>query len=564
MRWHGYLFLASALLSGCAQQQSWMRPERVASGESAQQIVTTLDRDLAGQLPAQSTQPPVPESVTRALMPSVSLPSPALEERFDLRVDQVPARAFFDTLVAGTSYNVVVHPKILGDVSLNLRNVTVPEVMTLVGDLHDWEIVQEGGIYRVLPGGMQTRMFPINYLSIKRQGGSETQVSSGQVTGVSRSGGGDAGVDSATSRSLIGTRILTSTESDFWLQLSETLRMIVGSEDGNSVIVNPGSGMVVVRAPAAEVRAAEQYLRAAELIMQRQVILEARILEVTLNDGYQQGISWTQFSELASDIGSDGLPTKYYATSLSGELIENEIGGVFSAALRTGDFEALIELLGTQGTVQVLSSPRISTVNNQKAVIKVGTDEFFVTDITFDENTSSSSSTDSTTTDIELTPFFSGISLDVTPQISEEGNVILHVHPAVSDVVDQQKTIRLGSQDLVLPLAQSTVRETDSVISARDGQIVIIGGLIQNNTIEDHATVPLLGSVPVVGELFKQRRSSQRKSELVILLRPILGSEDSFRQDLAQSRERFGVLQRLLRPAEPEPASAGKDEGTGN
>lgn len=546
-----------------------MRSSTGTSSESAEEIVRTLDADLEAQRSeTETSQQTLPSPVSRALLPGISLPAQPLEERFDLRVDKVAATDFFHSLVSGTEYNVVVHPRVAGDVSLNLRRVTVPEVMALVSDLYDWEIQREGGIYRVLPGGLQTRIFQINYLSITRKGGSETQVSSGQVTGTSRSGNSDSDSSSGenTSRSLIGTRILTSTESDFWRQLAETLELIVGTEEGRSVIANPGAGMVVIRAPATEVRAAEEYLRSAELIMQRQVILEARILEVTLNDGYQQGISWTHFRDLASDVAADGLPTKFYSANTSSNALESSVGGVFSAALRTGDFEALIELLGTQGNVQVLSSPRISTVNNQKAVIKVGTDEFFVTDISFDENDSANLNGDSTTTDIELTPFFSGISLDVTPQISEYGDVILHVHPSVSDVVDQQKTIRLGQRDLVLPLAQSTVRETDSIISARDGQIVIIGGLIQNSTVEENAAVPFFGAMPVVGELFKQKRSRHRKSELVILLRPVLGNDDNYSQDLVRSRDRFDVLQRLLKAptvALPDASVPQSDRDTG-
>src|SRR5690606_27423394 len=171
----------------------------------------------------------------------------------------------------------------------------------------------------------------------------------------------------------------------------------------------------------------------------------------------------------------------FTAQSLAGQTITaSDIGGLFSASVRAGDFSGLIQLLGKQGNVQILSSPRIATVNNQKAVIKVGTDEFFVTDIDFDENNSAITATDRTSTSVELTPFFSGISLDVTPQISEDGAITLHVHPSVSEVSDQEKVITVGERDVTLPLARSTVRETDSIIRAESGQIVVIGGLIQN------------------------------------------------------------------------------------
>ncbi len=195
-------------------------------------------------------------------------------------------------------------------------------------------------------------------------------------------------------------------------------------------------------------------------------------------------------------------------------------GGVFSAALKVGsDFTAFIELLKTQGKVHVLSSPRVATVNNQKAVIKVGSDEFFVTDVR--SNTNVTTGALSTQSNVELTPFFSGVALDVLPQISAQGMVTLHVHPTVSEVREQVKNISVSSTDNIsVPLAFSTIRESDTVIRARSGQVVVIGGLMQNRTQNDVASVPVLGDLPIVGGLFRHTRQVTRKSELVILLRP--------------------------------------------
>ena len=170
--------------------------------------------------------------------------------------------------------------------------------------------------------------------------------------------------------------------------------------------------------------------------------------------------------------------------------------------------------------MQVLSSPRVSTVNNQKAVIKVGTDEFFVTDVSSNTTTNISGTTNSP--DITLTPFFSGIALDVTPQISADGDVILHIHPSISDVVDQTKEITLGLSTLSLPLAFSTVREADTVVRARSGQVVVIGGLMQNISSNDDAGLPGVSDIPSVGVLFKQQSQKNRRTELVILMRPIV------------------------------------------
>jgi MSHA biogenesis protein MshL len=298
-------------------------------------------------------------------------------------------------------------------------------------------------------------------------------------------------------------------------------------------VVNPQSGIVVVRALPTELREVETYLVASQLIAQRQVVLEAKILEVELAEGFQAGVNWAAvFNEFT--VGNTGGGTVFEqspprsdtrgtaidlipgVTNITG-FPASAFGGVFSLAVNGGDFTAFLEALRTQGAVQVLSSPRISTMNNQKAVIKVGTDEFFVTDVSTTTVTGTSTTS---TPNIELTPFFSGIALDVTPQVSREGDVTLHIHPMVSEVTDQQKDITVAGVEQSLPLARSTVRESDSVVKARSGQVVVIGGLMQDRDSDIDAKTPLLGDLPLLGALFRHKQTNSTKSELVILLRP--------------------------------------------
>ena len=226
-------------------------------------------------------------------------------------------------------------------------------------------------------------------------------------------------------------------------------------------------------------------------------------------------------------------------TNLAGAAA-SAFGGVFSAAFNGRDFTAFIELLEAQGNVQVLSSPRIATMNNHKAIIKVGTDEFFVTDVS---TTTITSTTTQSTPNIELTPFFSGIALDVTPQISASGDVMLHIHPTVSEVRDQQKNISIGGVNQTLPLARSTVRESDSIVRTKNGQLVVIGGLMQDRNTEQDAKTPLLGDIPGVGALFRHKRTEELKSELVILLRPIvIDGEQQWADAFRQTDENVGRL----------------------
>lgn len=556
---HGTLALLALTLTACASNPL-MRTGQATSTESARAIDETLqeaeqqareDEERERQNSAQ----PMPADVSAALLPPLEQ-SQDTEQRFDVNARGVEARSFFQALVEGTGYNVVVHPGVEATIDLRLTDVTVPEVMDIARDVYGLSIRRTGRLFQVDTDRVQTQLFPINYLSFKRSGGSETRVSSGQVSSARSNNNSDRGGDrddrnADTTRNLVGTRISTQTESDFWRDLTESLRMLVGSADNHQVITNPGAGLVMVRANGETLRQVREYLERTELIMQRQVVLEAKVLEVTLSEGYQQGIDW-------SDVQSSAGRADYFtAQSVGGQTIRpSDIGGLFSATIRAGDFSGLIQLLGEQGNVQTLSSPRIATVNNQKAVIKVGTDEFFVTDIDFDEDNGSINANDSTTTSVELTPFFSGISLDVTPQIAEDNSVTLHVHPSVSEVNDQQKVITIGDQDVTLPLALSTVRETDSVIRAESGQIVVIGGLIQNASEDDNAAVPFFSEIPFLGEAFRQRNFQSRKSELVILIRPIVVGADTMSADISASRERMEVLRELLQSSDspkPEP-----------
>ena len=546
-----------ALTLAACSNNPLMRTSAATSTEVAGEIDSTLARaeqQGAGAGQVGTAPGALPADISSQLLPPLSS-SQQQDERFDVDASGIPAASFFAALVEGTRYNVVVHPGVTASISLRLGDVTVPEVMDIAADLYGLDITRNGRLFRVAADEVQTRLFPIDYLHFKRKGGSETRVSSGQVSSA-RSNNDSGSSDNSSSgetRNLVGTTISTQTESDFWQAIQNALAMIVG-RDAGQVVVNPGAGLVMVRAGSEDLRMVEDYLRRTELIMQRQVVLEAKILEVTLNEGYQQGISW-------ADVQSSAGRANYFTSqSLGGQALRSpDIGGLFSATVSAGDFTGLIQLLGEQGNVQILSSPRISTINNQKAVIKVGTDEFFVTDIDFDRNNSAVTAIDRTSTSVELTPFFSGISLDVTPQISEDGAITLHVHPSVSEVADQEKIITIGERDVTLPLARSTVRETDSVIRAESGQIVVIGGLIQSSSEDDNAAVPFFSEIPLLGELFKQRRFESRKSELVILLRPVVANASQMQADVRASRERMNVLRELLESSEsvkPQPEGA--------
>lgn len=539
----------------------------------------------ARNTPPATPHTPPPE-VAAALLPPVTLNLPEAAQpaapRFDVAVDHVPAQQFFMGLVDGTTYNMVVHPEVGGEISLNLRNVTVEEVMSTVNSVYGYEFSRNGSVFEVLPARLRSHVFKVDYLNMRRLGASHTRVSSGQITqndtgdtsdtsgggsGSTGSGGTNttSGDDSGTANTVSGSEVNTQSEADFWKDLKTTLELLIGTEGEHRVVVNPQAGIVVVRAMPGELREIGEYLGTLQNAVERQVVLEAKIVEVELNDGFQAGINWAALGEpdegetlVVGQIGGGTLLNRNGRATTTGDsgtlnpifpdlpdaFQVSPFGGMFGIAANLNDFVALIELLKTQGQVQVLSSPRVSTVNNQKAVIKVGTDEFFVTDIR--SNTSTAiNNTANQNVSVQLTPFFSGVALDVIPQINDQDEVILHIHPTISEVTEQNKDISLNTRDtLSVPLARSTIRESDAVVRARSGQVIVIGGLMKDARRDDQAKTPFLGDLPGVGAAFRHKRELSTKSELVILLRPhVISGAQGWNDQLQSSSQRIDTLQ---------------------
>jgi len=455
-------------------------------------------------------------------------------DRFDVDVKDMPAQLFFQGLVADTQTNIVVHPDVSGTISLSLRRVNLSQVLDAVASVYSYHVEKKSFGYKIFPIALRTQVYNLNYLNVTRTGMSQVSVNSGEISSAGTGGGGGGGPGSSTKSSQIETESVT----DFWEELKGILSTIVGSADGRSVVVNPQAGIVVVHANPDEHRTIQTFIRAAEKNLRRQVIIEAKILEVELNESFQSGINWAVLSKfgngnsiatgLFTDVFSDRTSSgaQALATSANQIISDNAIDGVFSSAVSIGDFRGLIELLETQGEVHVLSSPRISTVNNQKAVIKVGEDEFFVTEFTNNQTTAGDQINNAP--EVTLTPFFSGIALDVTPQIGDSNEIILHIHPSVSEVRDLNKKILVAGEEINLPLALSRIRESDSIVKARNNQIIVIGGLLQTQTNDSDSSTPWFSKIPVINALFKQKRQTSKKSELVILLRPVVPEQEGW------------------------------------
>jgi MSHA biogenesis protein MshL len=441
------------------------------------------------------------------------------ESRIDVEVTDRPAKLFFTDLAQSQNINILVDPKINENINLSLRNVTLNQVTSALRDIYGFEFEKTNYGYRVSPNQLSTRVYRLNYLNLERSGTSKTVV------------GGDDTNTVTTTFAASG-----DASSGFWGGIETSILGFIAESDRQQdpVIINTQTGLLVIHATTKEHAKIAQFLEDAELIMQKQVIIEAKIVEVTLDHEYRSGINWTFFNNNFGSTDSSG------GFGIDGDQLAGVggVGGVFNINLSLDNFSSMLELLDYQGDVQVLSSPRVSTINNQKAVIKVGSDEYFAT------SSSDSSSTDddgatATSTSIGLEKFFSGIALDVTPQIADNDYVTLHVKPTVTEVIEKTKVITINDEPTSLPLAFSNIRESDSIIRAKSGQIIVIGGLLSQKQDVGSTGLPWISKVPFLGALFSQERESQKKSELVILLKPTVYD------DLTTLREVDDILERL-------------------
>jgi MSHA biogenesis protein MshL len=564
----------AALLAGCAAG-----PPPAAT----QSAVDAALRQARSERPA----PKVPERIAQALLPPLAAEPLAAavvpEARFDLAVTAAPAAQVFHAIGSGSRYSMLLPPTLAGTVTVNLKEVSVREALEVMRELYGYEFRIDGTRVYVQPAALQTRVFQVAYPAARRVGRSDTRVISGSI---SNSPGAAGGASAGGNQE--GSQISTTSDTDFWKELEASLKAIVGTDGGRQVVISQHSGVIVVRGYPRDQREVESYLRAARLAIERQVMLEAKIVEVSLSDGYEAGINWSAFTAAGNhrlSMGADagrinvpgslgrqyGIPTGSLTTGVDasttpatvvsstlGQLLASPLlgggTGALGLAFTTNSFASLLSFLETQGSVQVLSSPRVAAINNQKAVLRVGTDDFFITNIS--TTTTASASGSVTTPTIQVQPFFSGISLDVTPQIDEDSMVTLHIRPSVSVVSERTRVVNLGNLgSFTLPLASSNVNEADTVVRVMDGVTVAIGGLMQQSQSGDDQRVPGAGDVPVVGNLFKRTNRTLHKRELVFLLKPtVIKGDSQWLGDLAQTEERMrgyppGPRERLPLPA---------------
>ncbi|MCK6411093.1 MAG: pilus (MSHA type) biogenesis protein MshL [Azonexus sp.] len=607
--WAGML---AAILAGCAAPRV---PQQETYGKIVDQVGNASETVSRPSRAAEAAT----KEINAALLPPMQIEAPraprVAEQRFDLSVTNAPATQVFMALVSGSRYSMLLPPDLSGSITVSLKDVSVREALESLRDLYGYDFRVQGTRITIIPNTLQTRLFQISYLASKRGGTSSTRVStSGVAAGAGGASGNTAGASNLGGSTGMGQQgaaaqggvmnesasVFTGVLNDFWFDLSQALATVLACEfdisrasgssaamnilagqlmgqridklkcpEGRSYLVNSQSGVVMVRGMPSELREVERLLKVLQANIERQVMIEAKIVEVELKDEFRTGINWAAFdkngghrmsingnttnyafpggeplSAVSSQTDANGNPVIYSATLAgltNGVVKQFAVPGALGLAFQTGNFASLINFLQTQGNVYVMSNPRIATLNNQKAVIKVGTDDYYITAVTPPtQNASTSGNTVSAPT-ITAQPFFSGIALDVTPQIDDTGTITLHIRPSVTDVSERDKTINFGQfGQYTVPYASTKVKESDSIVRVRDGMIVAIGGLMSEGQSNSGNKVPGAGDLPVAGNLFKQTERSTLKRELVILLKPTLIQEDiDWRQDLQDTQDRL-------------------------
>ena len=609
------LLLTSTLmaLAGCSAS---LPP---AQEDARRSIDRALQSASNSALPAAAASAPaaLPRTLRESLLPPLrpNLPQPArerLDPRFDLVVKEAPIQQVLSAIVMDTGYSILLRPRAPGGgtaalaetVTVNLKNVTVFEALNAMRELLGYEYTLDGTHIFVQPPELSTRLFQVNYVLGQRRGVSDLQVVAGasgegyastqasavssfsktdlwgeledslrtvlgctvpaagsgaMASSVSEQGGGSSSRSWSGSSSGSGGGGTNRADASFpgEMQLGTRQRGNEGCPDGRSLSLNAMSGVLMVRAMPSELRMVQQLLRSVQRNVERQVIIEAKIIDVELNADAQQGINWAGFKDglhrfsvgaETSLIGSPALGGGTLNPGSIGALLGGGLtggtGGAFSSglgmALQLNNFSALINFLQTQGQVHVLSSPRIATLNNQKAVLKVGSEESFVTNITGGSVTTTNGVTNSSPPTLSYQPFFSGIALDVTPQIDDTGNITLHVHSLINTITEKPKISAPTAGGVLVPFAVNSINETDSVIRTRDNQVVVIGGLMTESSQDSRSRVPGAGDAQLIGGLFRKGSQRSVKRELVILLKPtVVQDERQWQNDIAASRERI-------------------------
>jgi MSHA type pilus biogenesis protein MshL len=446
--------------------------------------------------------------------------------RYTLVMAGADARELFLSLAKENDFNLILSPEVFGAVTMDIKEATSPEIMEEVCGLLGCRVEFSGKTVRVLPEKRTTRIFRLDYLLTTRAGSGSLTASTStggggtSVTGSTAAPGGSTGGGGGESESR--NTINTDEKFDLWTGILEEVQSLLSGRDAKAV-VNRAAGTLAVTDYPVNLDRVGDYLKVLESRMRSGVMIETKILEVTLDDETQYGINWTALPDLSSLSLSGGLSGGATARqTLSAGTTSFQIG------VAGGKFNAVIDALAQQGQINVLSAPKVSTLNNQKAIIRIGRQDVFFRAVVTPATTTSAAFVTFTPDTITV-----GIILSVTPQIGRDGKIMLAIHPSITEKVGQATAPDGNTAPIV------DVRETNTMVTVPDGETVFIGGLMQERTQETIRSVPLLGDIPFLGALFRNTDQKKKKTELVILITPRILSESKAAEFASEEQKRL-------------------------
>ena len=505
------------------------------------------------QLPSQKVEPAKPQPPPEEKLKELVIPQREEAKKVPEKLYSFFARDsnIQDILLAfskESDYNIVIDPELSGKVTIDLKRVTLRESLDAILSPLGWIYRIEGKFIKIMRPQLESRFFTLNYLATKRSGKREIYASTGGGQQTSVLPGTQAPTGSSGARTGFSD-LVSVDEMDLWRDIQKGLEAIVfGSVEektasdaekaawtrvdgkGKKLIINKSASVILVTDYPINLNKIASYLETVEGSSQRQVTIQAKIFEVILSDENKEGINWKAIESLPRIANlSWGLTNKAGTTGFPGTTGGFTLGGTttgtsvqtpglfkirpFGGTLAIGTEVALSDIMqaiAEQGNIKVLSSPTISTLNNQKAIIRVGNqDVFFITGAVATQTT--------VTQTIQPMTIDVGIILDVTPQIAEDGTIIMNIHPSITEKTGEKMT---PDGKTTFPLL--SVRETDTTVRVKDGQTIIIAGLMQEKNEESYIGVPVLHSIPLLGGLFRYRTEKKRVAELVIMITPTL------------------------------------------
>lgn len=498
------LAVSMALLSvGCATQSANYKEQRNEIEQNLHTIKTAqLDNrseDLVSSI-ASLTQPNA----------SISIPRPGRvkERRFNVNAKDTPLNILMAEVMSGSGLSpVLTLDAEKAAMSLSLTDVTWKEALDAMKEVRDLDYRIDGRkVYIDMPKQI-SRTFTVEMLALERTGTStmggnsnNTGVSTNGMTNTNTLGTNTTGQNVNTGNQTNNSgQVRTVSNENIWTSLKADMENIIGKDEGDVVTVNPMAGTVFVRAKPSKVREVENFLNTVDKNLNQQVYIEAKIVEVVLNDQQQTGINWSAFGN-GNKVGMGALPgsgnINPNASSLSAgpltfsgggtsaaSLLASGTGNPFGMVFKFANFAAMISYMESYGTTHVMSNPQISAFNNRMAVLKVGNDSNYAVGATSNTTVTTGAVGTVTTPSVNTQSYFSGVSFEVTPQISSKDNTVnLHIRPNMSSVEQRVISIDLGTAGTTnLPTASSNVQAADTIVKVEDGEIAVVGGLMRVN-----------------------------------------------------------------------------------